>query len=222
MCYNGNKIDRGNSVSSNSEASCTIDDCIPANDEHDRRIKIAKIPNHNSANREQSIDVDSHDRRGSSSDCNSRVNRACSKRITSTTAVTTVSALSTSEMEKTNDWANSILEQLDTFNLANKRNAVSIKYDEDSDYGRRLATSLVATVPSVDLSKATIVSSPLPASPTSPSQKRSTIINVTLRKATPAIKTSSTMASNHDTKSFTTTIDRNNILKPEKHVRNII
>lgn len=216
MCYNGNKLDGGNSVSS--EASCPIG--IPANDEHDRQTKTAKIPNHNSANGEQSIDADNHDIRGSGS---SRTvyseNRARTKRSTTAATVAAASALSTSEMKKTNDWANSILEQLDTLMLANKRNAISI--DDGDDCNRRLATSLVATIPSVDLSQATIVSSPLPASPsspTSPSQKRSTIINVTLRKATPAIKTSATMANMNDSQSSTTNIDRNNILKPEKHV----
>lgn len=224
MCYNGNKIDGSHSVSSNSEASHTIGGCIPADNEHDPRTKIAKIPNHNSANREQSIDADNHDRRGNiSCNCVYGENRAYTKRIVSNAAAATAtSVLSTSEMKKTNDWANSILEQLDTLMLANKRNAISIEGDGDV-CSRRLATSLVGTIPSVDLSKATIVSSPLPvspSSPTSPSQKRSTIINVTLRKATPAIKTSA-IANNHDNKGSTTNSDRNNILKPEKHVSNI-
>lgn len=222
MRYNGNKIDGGNSVSSSSEASCTIGGRKSADDEHDRRSKTAKIPNHNSANREQSIDADNHDRRSNRNDACCRMfgeNRVCTKRITSSAAAA-ASPLSTSEMKKTNDWANSILEQLDTLMLANKRNATCIADDGD-DCSQRLTTSLVATIPSVDLSNATIVSSPLPASPsspTSPSQKRSTIINVTLRKATPAIKTSTTTASIHDSKNTTTNIDRNNILKPEKHV----
>lgn len=186
------------------------DDSEPNDDGYE--IRTAKIPN---LHREHRVDDKKQSMEDYGGICS--VKRARTKQIIP-------SDFYTSEMKKTNDWANSILKELDILMLANKGNSVSIDGDGD-ECSRRLTTSLVASMPSVDLSKARIVSSPLPTSPlspVSPLQKRSTIINVTLRKATPAIKTTTTRVNNHDSNSFTAHIDRNHILKPEKHVSNTI
>lgn len=91
-------------------------------------------------------------------------------------------------MTQTNDWANSILRDLDDLVLSNKR------------YTDRISQANVTTAQS-------------PTSPTS-SHKRSTVINVVLRKTTPASSpTTSHAPANNDSKT-----DNNNIPKPEKHV----
>lgn len=90
-------------------------------------------------------------------------------------------------MTQTNDWANSILKDLDGLVLSNKR------------YTDRINQTNVTTQS--------------PTSPTS-SHKRSTIINVVLRKTTPVSSpTTSHAPANNNSKT-----DNNNILKPEKHV----
>lgn len=90
-------------------------------------------------------------------------------------------------IRQTNDWATSILKDLDDLVLSNKR------------YTDRISQANVTTQS--------------PTSPTS-SHKRSTIINVVLRKTTPVSSpTTSHAPTNNDSKT-----DNNNILKPEKHV----
>lgn len=90
-------------------------------------------------------------------------------------------------IRQTNDWANSILKDLDNLVLSNKR------------YTDRIGQTNVITQS--------------PTSPTS-SHKRSTIINVVLRKTTPVSSPTNSLApTNDDSKT-----DNNNILKPEKHV----
>lgn len=113
------------------------------------------------------------------------------------------------KIRKTNDWANSILKDLDNLVLSNKR------------YAERISNSVVTN---------TNVNTISPTSPSS--QKRSTIINVVLRKTTPASSPTSstaptTIVLNDTIKNPTAIIneakcDNNNILKPEKHVSRFI
>lgn len=114
-------------------------------------------------------------------------------------------------MQETNEWANSILKELDSLRTNGRQS------DPASFIGRPSATTvrnISKVAPTLDLSKTTIITSPLPSptSPTSPTIKRSTIINVTLRKSTPV------PAKLDDDKNSATNTDHNNILKPEKHV----
>lgn len=108
-------------------------------------------------------------------------------------------------IQTTNDWANSILKDLDNLVLSNKR------------YADRISNPTAQT---------TNINTRSPISPTP--QKRSTIINVVLRKTTPVTSPTSPterpIKSAHDTIKNPTAIinqtkcDNNNILKPEKHV----
>lgn len=92
--------------------------------------------------------------------------------------------------KKTNEWANSLLTELDNLMQSNK------------------ATTNVQ-----------LRSTPPPRTPTSPTQ-RSTIINVTLRKTTPSPKTSTSIEknSNHSITTNNSNNDNSNFRKPEKHV----
>lgn len=91
-------------------------------------------------------------------------------------------------MTETNDWANSILKDLDNLVLSNKQ------------YTDRISQANVTTAQSSTSSTS--------------SHKRSTIINVVLRKTTPVSSpTTSHAPAYNDSKT-----DNNNILKPEKHV----
>lgn len=110
---------------------------------------------------------------------------------------------SMSETAKTNEWANSILKDLDSLMLTNKRYATM-------------------HIPSVEVDSNDVK---LPADlPTSPRQKRSTIINVVLRKTTPSTSpispTAPTSIAIAAAQQSTDATDNSNILKPEKHVSN--
>lgn len=121
-----------------------------------------------------------------------------------------------SNIRKTNEWADSILKDLDTLILSNKRYTASLS--------NSITTSNATTnVNAVD-------------QPPKSSQKRSTIINVVLRKTTPSTSPTSptaptafastptnnlnknqTVIINNSTAAITTK-DNNKIPKPEKHV----
>lgn len=134
--------------------------------------------------------------------------------------IATMSSNQKSNIKKTNEWANSILKDLDNLILSNQRYV-----DLNSSITTNIANNDMNTVSST--------------TPTSPSLKRSTIINVVLRKTSPSsssnepmtmTKTSKLTKPNKNrtvlnataiinaTETPTTNDNNNKILKPEKHV----
>lgn len=120
-------------------------------------------------------------------------------------------AVTNANIQETNEWANSILKELDSLRTNGRQSDPSSIIGCGSDTMASTVRNISKVAPTLDLSKTTIISSPLP-SPTSPSVKRSTIINVTLRKSQPV------PTKLDDDKNFATNTNHNHILKPEKHV----
>lgn len=123
-----------------------------------------------------------------------------------------------SSIRKTNEWADSILKDLDNLILSNQRYTASLSNSIINAASNQATANAAA-------SAAATATGP----PKSPQKKRSTIINVVLRKTTPSTSPTSPTAptafastptnlNKNQTTIITTTKDNNKIPKPEKHV----
>lgn len=159
------------------------------------------------AESQNGIDFTNHD---SLRDSHCRLNAKIIRNATSLNGSIAASNHHGSSIRKTNEWADSILKDLDNLILSNQRYTASC-----------LSNSITAS----NASNAAVATGP-PKSP----QKRSTIINVVLRKTTPSTSPTSPTAPTefpstpaHLNKNQTAIItapaqDNNKIPKPEKHV----
>lgn len=122
-----------------------------------------------------------------------------------------------SSIRKTNEWADSILKDLDNLILSNQR------------YTAGLSNSIINAASNQTTANADVTVATTTGPPKSPQKKRSTIINVVLRKTTPSTSPTSPTAptafastptnlNKNQTMIITTTKDNNKIPKPEKHV----
>lgn len=151
-------------------------------------------------------------------DAHCRLNAKIIRNASSLNA-TPITANHGSSIRKTNEWADSILRDLDNLILSNQR------------YTAGLSNSIINAASNQSTANADVNATTAAATgpPKSPQKKRSTIINVVLRKTTPSTSPTSPTAptafastptnlNKNQTTIITTTKDNNKIPKPEKHV----